>query len=77
MAYATETLPLASRYVRKLETTEMKMCRWTCVHTKKDHVRNDDIRKRFEVENISVLYKKSHLKWYGHVKRRNPGFVGR
>lgn len=77
MLYATETLPLASRHVRKLETTEMKMCRWTCGHTRKDHVRNDDIRNRLEVENISVLCKKSRLRWYGHVKRRDPGYVGR
>ncbi len=43
-----------SRYVSKLETTEMKMCRWTCGYIRKDHVRNDDIRNRLEVENISV-----------------------
>ena len=77
MLYATETLPLASRHVRKLETTEMKMCRWTCGHTRKDHVRNDDIRKRLEVENISVLCKKSRLRWFGHVKRKDSNYVGR
>ncbi len=77
MLYATETLPLASRHVRKLDTIEMKICRWTCGRTRKDHVRNDDIRNRLEVENISVMCKKSHLRWYGHVKRRDPGYVGR
>jgi len=77
MLYATETLPLASRHVRKLETTEMKMCRWTCGHTRKDHVRNDDIRSRLEVKNISVLCKKARLRWFGHVKRKDQNFVGR
>jgi len=77
MLYATETLPLASRHVRKLETTEMKMCRWTCGHTRKDHGRNDDIRSRLEVENISVLCKKARLRWFGHVKRKDQNFVGR
>ncbi len=53
MLYASETLLLASsRHVRKLEATEMKMCRWTCGYTTKDHVRNDDIRNRLEVENV-------------------------
>jgi len=77
MLYATETLPLASRHVRKLETTEMKMCRWTCGHTRKDHGRNDDIRSRLEVENISVLCKKARLRWFGQVKRKDQNFVGR
>ena len=77
MLYATEILTLATRHVRKLETTERKMCRWTCEHTRKDHVRNDDIRNKLEVENISVMYKKSHLRWFGHVKREDLSYVGR
>ena len=32
-----------SSHVKKLEVTEMKMCRWPCGHTLRDHVRNDDI----------------------------------
>ena len=40
MLYATETLTLATRHVRKLETTERKMHRWTCELTRKDHVKN-------------------------------------
>ncbi len=62
MLNATETLNLASRHVRKLETTEMKVCWWTCGHTRKEHVKND-IRNRLEVEKISVLCKKSRLRW--------------
>ena len=55
------------------------MRRWTCEHTRKDHVRNDDIRNKLEVEieNISVMCKKSRLRWFGQVKREDLSYVGR
>ena len=49
MLYGMETVPVTSSHVKKLEVTEMKMCRWACGHTLRDHVRNDDIRVRLKV----------------------------
>ena len=40
----------ASTQVKKLEVTDMNMCRWTCSHTLRDHVRNGYIRERLKVE---------------------------
>ena len=31
------------------------MCRWACGHTLRYHVRNDDIRGRLKVENITEV----------------------
>ena len=31
------------------------MCRWTCGHTLRDHVRNDKIGERLKVENITEV----------------------
>ena len=45
--------PMTSSHVKKLEVIEMKMCRWACGHTLRDHVRNDDIRERLKVENTT------------------------
>ena len=50
---------------------EIKMCRWACGHTLRDHVRNDDIRERRKVENTTERYRKARLVWFGHVKRRD------
>ncbi len=36
MLYGTETVPVTSSHVKKLEVTEMKMCRWACGHTLKE-----------------------------------------
>ena len=45
MLYGMETVPVTSSHVKKLEVTEMKMCRLIYDHTLRDHVRNDDIRR--------------------------------
>ena len=51
--YGMETVPITTSHVKKLEVTEMKMCRWAFGHTLRDHVRNYDIGERFKVETIT------------------------
>ena len=55
MLYGMETVPMTSSHVKKLEVTEMKMCRWAwpCGHILRDHVKNDKIMERLKVENIT------------------------
>ena len=53
MLYGMETVPMTSSHVKKLDVTEMKMCRWAFGHTLRHHVRNDDIRESLKVENIT------------------------
>ena len=77
MLYGMETVPVTSYHVKKLEVTEMKMCRWACGHTLRDHVRNDHIREKLKVENITERCRKAILMWFGHVKRRDQKYVGR
>ena len=69
MLYDMETLPVTSSHVKKLEVTEMKMCRWACGHTLRDHVRNENIKERLKVESITERYRKARPRWFGHVKR--------
>ena len=54
MLYAMETVPVTSSQVKKLQVAEMKMCRWACGFTRMDHVRNEDLLDKVEVEAISV-----------------------
>ena len=75
--YRMETVPMTSSHVKKLEVTDMKLCRWTCGHTLRDHVRNDDTRERLKVENITEMCRKASLRWFGHVKRRDEEYVGK
>ena len=71
MLYGMETVPATSSHVKKLEVTEMKMCRWACGHTLRDHVRNENIKERLKVESIATRCRKARLGWFGHVKRRD------
>ena len=42
-----------------------------------DHVRNDDIRERLKVENITDRCRKPIMLWFEHVKRRDQDYAGR
>ena len=77
MLYGVEAVPVTRSHVKKLEVTEMKMCRWACGHTLRDHVRNKNIKKRLNVESITERPKKARLRWFCHVKRRDQDYVRR
>ena len=77
MLYGMQTVSITSSHVKKLEVTEMKMCRWARSHTQIFHVRNDGIRMRLKVETITERYMKVRLRWFGHAKRRDQDYVGR
>ena len=70
MLYGMETVPVTSSHVKKLEVTEMRMCRWACGHTLRDHVRNDNIKERLKVESIAGKCRKARLRWFGYVEAR-------
>ena len=46
MLYGMETVPMTSFHTNNVEVTEMKMCRWACGQTLRDHVRNENIKER-------------------------------
>jgi hypothetical protein len=48
----------------------MCMLRWICGHTRKDQVRNDDIRKRLEVTPVEKKLVQYHLRWFRHIQWR-------
>ena len=77
MLYGMETVPVTSSRVKKVEVTEMKMCRWACGHTLRDHVGNENIKDRLKVESITERCTKVRLRLFGHVKRRDQEYVGR
>ena len=69
----------ASHSLSREETgsADMKMCRWACGHTLRDHVRNENIKERLKVESIAERCRKARLRWVGHVKRRDQYYLGR
>ena len=53
-----------------MDVSEMKMLRWMSEYTIKDRIRNDHIRERVEIVQISKKMAENRLRWYGHVQRR-------
>jgi hypothetical protein len=48
----------------------MRMLRYICGHTRRDRVRNDDIRERLGVAPVEEKLVQHRLRWFGHIQRR-------
>ena len=48
------------------------MLRWSCGHTRRDRIRNDDIRDKLGVAPIEEKLIQHRLRWFGHLQRRPP-----
>ena len=48
----------------------MRMLRWVSENTRKDRILNEKIRLKIGVAPIDKKMRESHLRWFGHVQRR-------
>jgi hypothetical protein len=55
-----------------MSVAEMRTLRWICGHTRKDRIRNDDIRDKFGVTPIQEKIVQHRLRWFGHIQQRPP-----
>jgi hypothetical protein len=55
-----------------MSVAEMRMLRWICGHTRKDRIRNDDIRDKIGVAPIQEKLVQHRLRRFGHIQRRPP-----
>ena len=67
--YGTECWPTKRRHIQKLGVAEMRILRWIYGHTRKDRVRNDDIRERVGVALIEEKLVQHRLRWFGNIGR--------
>ena len=72
MLYGAECWPTKRWHVQQLSVAEMRMLRWLCGHTRRDRVRDEDIRDRVGVAPIEEKLIQHRLRWFGHVQRRPP-----
>lgn len=76
LMYGSETWALTQKHVHTIQVAEMKMLRWMCGVTRLDKIRNEYVRGSLGVRDIADKIQESRLRWYGHVKRRPPNYVG-
>ena len=77
MLYGMETVAVTERQVGKMEVAEMKMVRWALGVTRKDKIRNEYLRGTAKIAKLGDKLRNAILRWYGHVKRRKEGYVGK
>ena len=77
MLYGMETVAVMERQMGKLEVAELKMVRWALGVTRKDKIRNEYVRGNAKIAKLGDKLRNARLRWYGHVKRREVGYVGK
>jgi hypothetical protein len=78
LLYGLETVPLTKVQMLKFDIAEMKMLRYEIGVSRIDKVRNENIRKRLEIETpCSSKIIENRLMWYGHVHRRDDEYIGK
>ena len=60
-----------------LERTEMKILRWVMGIKRVEKMRNEEIRARAGVANISGKITEARLRWLGHMERKTEDVVMR
>ena len=62
---------------RMIATAEMRMRRGILGVSKRDHMRNEDIRRILHITPIDEVMRGGRLRWFGHVQRRDADTVTR
>ena len=69
MTYGAETLTLTTASANKLMVTQRKMERSMLGVSLRDHIRNEDLRRRTGVTDVVNQIRKLKWNWAGHVAR--------
>ena len=75
MLYGLETVALTKR--QEMEVAELKMLRFSLGVTRMDKIRNEYIRGTAQVGRFGEKTREARLRWYGHVLRKDDGYIGR
>ena len=72
MLYGLETVALTKR-----QEAEMEMLRFSFGVTIMDKIRNEYIRVTAQVGMFGEKTRDARLRWYGHLRRKDDGYIGR
>ena len=70
MLYSTECWGIKRYHAQKMSVAETCMLHWMCGNTRRDKVRNEDIRTKISVASIEEKMRENRLQWFDHVRRR-------
>jgi hypothetical protein len=70
--YGAKCWATKGQHIQKMNVAKMRMLRWICGHTRKDRIRNDDVKDKLGVAPIQEKLVQHRLRWFGHIQRRPP-----
>lgn len=72
LLYGSETWRMTEAIKRKLEATEMDALRRAARISRRDRIRNEEVKRRMGIEGTIIQdIEQKQLVWYGHIKRMN------
>ena len=77
LTYGSEYWAKKATNKRKIATTEMRMLRGILGVPRRDHMRNEEIRRILHLSPIDEVMRSGRLRWFGHVQRRDATNVTR
>ena len=69
LLYGSENWSLTTKTESKLQAAEMRMLRLIKSVTRRDRIRNVNIREELQVRPLLEEIERNKLRWFGHVKR--------
>ena len=75
--YGLETVALTKRQEAEMEVAGLKMLRFSLGVTRMDKIRNEYIRGTAQVGRFGEKTREARLRWYGHVLRKDDGYIGK
>uniref|UniRef100_A0A1W7R9N5 Endonuclease-reverse transcriptase HmRTE-e01 n=1 Tax=Hadrurus spadix TaxID=141984 RepID=A0A1W7R9N5_9SCOR len=77
LTYSSATWTLGKREESRLQAAEMKFLRSMVGKTKRDRIKNEEIRKMVGVDRLRDQIGRTQLAWFGHVKRKGESELAR
>ena len=73
LVYGSETWPMKSEDLLRLERAERMMWRWMCGVKLEDRrpSRPTELSKCLDVEPVADVVRRGRLRWFGHVQRKS------
>ena len=69
--HGSETWAMKVEHELKMNRTEMSMIRWMCGVKLNERKKSEELRELLGLEPVSLVIKKSRLRWFGHVERKD------
>jgi len=69
--HGSEIWPMKVEHELNLNRSEMSMIRWMCGVKLNERKKSEELRELLGLKPVSLMIKKSRLRWFQHVERKD------